>query len=191
MKEGIEFNGQKLKVENVVKKQAAASSSASSSKSKEENAAEEKSSDEKKENQVSQRLRKLPKKGRKIGRKFVRGFRRALNLDNLEPTEKSAFITNLSFETTEDQLSAFFKELGYNVNSVEIKYLKPKPKKDEDAEPPKPRSKGSAVVEFGTSEERDRALEEISKKKELGGRTITVRVAVNSKPTEEADTKEE
>jgi RNA recognition motif-containing protein len=79
------------------------------------------------------------------------------------------FVGNLSYRTTENELQDFFSQAGV-VTSVSIMYDKFTG-----------RSRGFAFVEYGSSDEANKAVE-MFHGKELQGRALTVNVA---RPREE------
>ena len=83
--------------------------------------------------------------------------------------ETRLYVGGLSFDTTEDQLRAYFAQAG-TVNSAQIIT-------DRDTH----RSKGFGFVEMGSKAEMDKAIQMFNDK-EFGGRTLTVNQA---KPREE------
>lgn len=87
------------------------------------------------------------------------------------------FVANLGFNIDEDGLSALFTEAGINVVSARVvrrKFGQPR------------RSKGYGFVDVGNEEEQKKAIEAIQGK-EVGGRAIAVKIAVNATKEEEAD----
>ena len=78
--------------------------------------------------------------------------------------ETRLYVGGLSFDTTEDQLRAYFAQAG-TVNSAQIIT-------DRDTH----RSKGFGFVEMGSKAEMDKAIQMFNGK-ELDGRTLTVNQA--------------
>lgn len=92
------------------------------------------------------------------------------------------FVANLGFSIDEDGLSALFTEADITVKSARIvrrRWGKPR------------RSKGYGFVDVGSEEAQVKAIE-ILQGKEIGGRPIAVKVAVDPQAEEaEADAKAE
>jgi RNA recognition motif-containing protein len=85
------------------------------------------------------------------------------------------FVANLGFNIDDDALSTLFTEAGINVVSARIvrrQYGRPR------------KSKGYGFVDVGDEAEQKKAIEALEGK-EVGGRAIAVKVAVNA-PAEEA-----
>jgi RNA recognition motif-containing protein len=85
------------------------------------------------------------------------------------------FVANLGFNIDDAALSALFTEAGINVVSARIvrrQYGRPR------------KSKGYGFVDVGDEAEQKKAIEALEGK-EVGGRPIAVKVAVNA-PAEEA-----
>lgn len=86
------------------------------------------------------------------------------------------FVANLGFNIDDAGLSALFTEAGVDVVSARIvrrRWGTPR------------RSKGYGFVDVGSEEEQKKAIEAVGGK-EIGGRAIAVKIAVNT-PPEEAD----
>ena len=87
------------------------------------------------------------------------------------------FVANLGFNTDDAALSALFTEAGIHVVSARIvrrRWGQPR------------KSKGYGFVDVGSEEEQKKAIEALEGK-EVGGRTIAVKVAVNTPHDEEED----
>lgn len=87
-----------------------------------------------------------------------------------EPSKTHLFIANLGFTITDEELSAIFTDAGVHVNSARIvrrRWGKPR------------KSKGFGFVDVGSEEEQAKGIELLNGK-EIGGRPIAVKVAVNS-----------
>lgn len=87
-----------------------------------------------------------------------------------EPSKTTLFVANLGFSVDDDTLSALFSEAGINVVSARVvrrRWGTPR------------RSKGYGFVDVGTEEEQVKAIEAVQGK-EVGGRLIAVKIAVNS-----------
>ncbi|KIK48750.1 hypothetical protein CY34DRAFT_581612 [Suillus luteus UH-Slu-Lm8-n1] len=94
-----------------------------------------------------------------------------------EPSKTTLFVANLGFSVDDDTLSALFSEAGINVVSARVvrrRWGTPR------------RSKGYGFVDVGTEEEQVKAIEAVQGK-EVGGRAIAVKIAVNSARQELAD----
>ena len=94
-----------------------------------------------------------------------------------EPSKTHLFVANLGFNVTDEELGAIFTEAGIKVNSARIvrrRYGKPR------------KSKGFGFVDVGSEEEQKKAIELLNGK-EISGRPIAVKVAVNSQHEEESD----
>jgi RNA recognition motif-containing protein len=97
-----------------------------------------------------------------------------------EPSTTMLFVANLGFNIDEAGLAALFTEAGIEVNSTRIirrRWGQPR------------RSRGYGFVDVGTESEQKKAIEALSGK-EVGGRAISVRIAVNAQYEDEADDKE-
>ncbi|KAJ3566010.1 hypothetical protein NP233_g7268 [Leucocoprinus birnbaumii] len=95
-----------------------------------------------------------------------------------EPSQNMLFVANLGFGIDDAGLSALFTEAGINVVSARIvrrRYGRPR------------KSKGYGFVDVGDEAEQKKAIEALQGK-DVGGRTIAVKVAVNT-PAE--DTQDE
>lgn len=94
-----------------------------------------------------------------------------------EPSKTTLFVANLGFSVDDDALSALFTEAGVNVVSARVvrrRWGTPR------------RSKGYGFVDVGTEEEQAKAIEAVQGK-EVGGRPIAVKIAVNSARQESAE----
>ncbi|KAH0839654.1 hypothetical protein J3R83DRAFT_572 [Lanmaoa asiatica] len=94
-----------------------------------------------------------------------------------EPSKNMLFVANLGFSIDDEGLFALFTEAGINVVSARVvrrKFGQPR------------RSKGYGFVDVGSEEEQQKAIEAIQGK-EVGGRAIAVKIAVNATKEEEAD----
>ncbi|KAG1755884.1 hypothetical protein EDB19DRAFT_437737 [Suillus lakei] len=94
-----------------------------------------------------------------------------------EPSKTTLFVANLGFNVDDDTLSALFTEAGVNVVSARVvrrRWGTPR------------RSKGYGFVDVGTEEEQFKAIDAVQGK-EVGGRAIAVKIAVNSARQELAD----
>jgi len=94
-----------------------------------------------------------------------------------EPSKTMLFVANLGFNIDDEALSALFTDAGINVVSARVVRRK--------FGPPR-RSKGYGFVDVGSEEEQQKAIEAIQGK-EVGGRAIAVKIAVNATKEEEAD----
>jgi len=93
-----------------------------------------------------------------------------------EPSKTMLFVANLGFNTDDAALSTLFTEAGIDVVSARIvrrRWGQPR------------KSKGYGFVDVGSEEEQKKAIEALEGK-DVGGRTIAVKVAVNT-PHEEED----
>ena len=91
-----------------------------------------------------------------------------------EPSKSVLFVANLGFNIDDDALGAMFTEAGINVLSARIvrrPYGRPR------------RSKGYGFVDVGDEDEQKKAIEALEGK-DVGGRTIAVKVAVNAQARE-------
>ncbi|KAI5833222.1 RNA-binding domain-containing protein [Schizophyllum commune Tattone D] len=87
-----------------------------------------------------------------------------------EPSKTMLFVANLGFNVDDAALSALFTEAGLKVVSARIvrrRWGKPR------------KSKGYGFVDVGSEEEQKKAIETLQGK-EVGGRAIAIKVAVNS-----------
>jgi RNA recognition motif-containing protein len=94
-----------------------------------------------------------------------------------EPSKTTLFVANLGFNIDDAGLAALFTDAGINVFSARVvrrKFGRPR------------RSKGYGFVDVGSEEEQNKAIEAIQGK-EVGGRAIAVKIAVNATKEEEAD----
>jgi RNA recognition motif-containing protein len=98
-----------------------------------------------------------------------------------EPSKTMLFVANLGFNTDDAALSNLFTEAGINVVSARIvrrRWGQPR------------KSKGYGFVDVGSEEEQQKAIAALEGK-EVGGRNIAVKIAVNTpheEETEAADT---
>ncbi|KAF8076206.1 hypothetical protein FPV67DRAFT_1558720 [Lyophyllum atratum] len=93
-----------------------------------------------------------------------------------EPSKTMLFVANLGFNIDDAGLSALFTEAGIAVNSARIvrrRWGQPR------------KSKGYGFVDVGGEEEQKKAIAALEGK-DVGGRTIAVKVAVNAPHDEEA-----
>lgn len=91
-----------------------------------------------------------------------------------EPSKSVLFVANLGFNIDDVALAAMFTEANITVHSARIvrrPYGRPR------------RSKGYGFVDVGGEEEQKKAIEALEGK-EVGGRTIAVKVAVNAQARE-------
>lgn len=91
-----------------------------------------------------------------------------------EPSKTMVFVANIGFDVNEEELSKLFTDAGIKVNTARIvrrRWGKPR------------RSKGYGFVDVGSEEEQQKAIE-LLQGKEVGGRAIAVKVAVNSQKAE-------
>jgi RNA recognition motif-containing protein len=87
------------------------------------------------------------------------------------------FVANLGFNIDDEGLAALFTDAGIAVNSARIvrrRWGQPR------------KSKGYGFVDVGGEEEQKKAIAALEGK-DVGGRTIAVKVAVNTPHTEEAE----
>jgi RNA recognition motif-containing protein len=94
-----------------------------------------------------------------------------------EPSKTVLFVANLGFNIEDDGLAALFTDAGINVNSARIvrrRWGKPR------------KSKGYGFVDVGDEAEQQKAIAALEGK-EIGGRTIAVKVAVNTTPQPSED----
>jgi RNA recognition motif-containing protein len=95
-----------------------------------------------------------------------------------EPSQSMLFVANLGFNVDDAALSALFTEAGINVVSARIvrrRWGQPR------------KSKGYGFVDVGSEEEQKKAIAALEGK-EVGGRAIAVKVAVNTPTPEGEDT---
>jgi len=88
-----------------------------------------------------------------------------------EPSKTVLFVANLGFNIDDAGLAALFTDAGLNVNSARIvrrRWGKPR------------RSKGYGFVDVGDESEQKKAIDALQGK-EIGGRAIAVKVAVNAR----------
>ncbi|EPQ59595.1 RNA-binding domain-containing protein [Gloeophyllum trabeum ATCC 11539] len=90
-----------------------------------------------------------------------------------EPSKNMLFVANLGFNVGDDELANLFKEAGINVLSARIIRKRRK-------------SQGYGFVDVGNEDEQKKAIEALNGK-EVGGRAIAVKVAVNSPPPQETE----
>lgn len=93
-----------------------------------------------------------------------------------EPSKTMLFVANLGFNIDDNGLSALFSEAGINVVSARVVRRRWQPRK----------SKGYGFVDVGNEEEQKKAIEALQGK-EVGGRPIAVKVAVNTPHEESGD----
>lgn len=97
-----------------------------------------------------------------------------------EPSKSVLFVANLGFSIDDAGLSALFTEAGVHVNSARIvrrRWGKPR------------KSKGYGFVDVGSEEEQKKAIE-LLQGKEVSGRAIAVKIAVDAQAAEaEAEAK--
>jgi len=94
-----------------------------------------------------------------------------------EPSNTMLFVANLGFNIDDAGLSSLFTEAGINVVSARIvrrRWGQPR------------KSKGYGFVDVGGEEEQKKAIEALQNK-EVGGRNIAVKVAVNTVQDDEDD----
>jgi len=94
-----------------------------------------------------------------------------------EPSKTMLFVANLGFNIDDDGLAALFKDAGIAVVSARIvrrRWGQPR------------KSKGYGFVDVGGEEEQKKAITALEGK-DVGGRTIAVKVAVNTPHAEEGD----
>jgi RNA recognition motif-containing protein len=92
-----------------------------------------------------------------------------------EPSKTMLFVANLGFNTDDAALSNLFTDAGINVVSARIvrrRWGQPR------------KSKGYGFVDVGSEEEQKKAIEKLEGK-DVGGRTIAVKIAVNTPHDEE------
>jgi RNA recognition motif-containing protein len=92
-----------------------------------------------------------------------------------EPSKTMLFVANLGFNIDDADLGALFTDVGIKVISARIVRRRWLPRK----------SKGYGFVDVGGEEEQKKAIE-LLEGKDVGGRNIAVKVAVNS-PQEDSD----
>lgn len=93
-----------------------------------------------------------------------------------EPSKTMLFVANLGFNTDDAALHALFTEAGINVVSARIvrrRWGQPR------------KSKGYGFVDVGSEEEQKKAITALEGK-DVGGRNIAVKIAVNT-PHEEGE----
>ena len=87
-----------------------------------------------------------------------------------EPSKTMIFVANLGFAVGDEELATIFTEAGINVVSARVvrrRWGKPR------------KSKGYGFVDVGSEEEQNKAIEQLQGK-EIDGRAIAVKVAVNT-----------
>ncbi|KAL4081715.1 hypothetical protein V8B97DRAFT_2106924 [Scleroderma yunnanense] len=87
-----------------------------------------------------------------------------------EPSKTMLFVANLGFNIDDEGLSALFTEAGINVISARVvrtRWGRPR------------RSKGYGFVDVGSEDEQQKAIEALQGK-EVGGRAIAVKIALDS-----------
>lgn len=98
-----------------------------------------------------------------------------------EPSKTMLFVANLGFNIDDAGLSALFTDAGITVNSARIvrrRWGQPR------------KSKGYGFVDVGSEEQQKKAIAALDGK-EVGGRPIAVKVAVNAPVHDEETTVEE
>ncbi|PFH52877.1 hypothetical protein AMATHDRAFT_56437 [Amanita thiersii Skay4041] len=98
-----------------------------------------------------------------------------------EPSKTVLFVANLGFNVDDTGLSALFTDVGINVVSARIvrrRWGRPR------------KSKGYGFVDVGSEEEQTKAIE-LLQGKDVGGRTIAVKIAVNTQQEDEKPQAEE
>jgi RNA recognition motif-containing protein len=91
-----------------------------------------------------------------------------------EPSKTVLFVANLGFNIDDDALGKLFTEAGINVVSARIvrkQYGRPR------------KSKGYGFVDVGDEAEQMKAIEALEGK-DVGGRSIAVKIAVNAQARE-------
>jgi len=91
-----------------------------------------------------------------------------------DPSKTVLFVANLGFNIDDDALAALFTEAGIKVNSARIvrrQYGRPR------------KSKGYGFVDVGDEAEQKKAIEALEGK-DVGGRQIAVKIAVNAQARE-------
>ncbi|KAI0315387.1 hypothetical protein OF83DRAFT_1284901 [Amylostereum chailletii] len=94
-----------------------------------------------------------------------------------EPSKTVLFVANLGFNVDDAALAALFTEAGIKVNSARIvrrRWGKPR------------KSKGYGFVDVGDEDEQKKAIEALEGK-EVAGRPIAVKIAVNTQEDEEKE----
>jgi len=94
-----------------------------------------------------------------------------------EPSKTMLFVANLGFSTDDAALSALFTEAGVHVVSARIvrrRWGQPR------------KSKGYGFVDVGSEEEQKKAIVALDNK-DVGGRNIAVKIAVNTPHEEEGE----
>jgi len=92
-----------------------------------------------------------------------------------EPSKTMLFVANLGFTVDDAGLSALFTEAGIRVTSARVVRRRWQPRK----------SKGYGFVDVGSEEEQAKAIAALEGK-DIGGRTIAVKIAVNPSHDESA-----
>jgi len=111
-------------------------------------------------------------------RKFYRPRpRRPIGEDPVgEPSKTMLFVANLGFNIDDEGLSALFTDADIDVVSARVVRRRWEPRK----------SKGYGFVDVGSEEQQQKAIEALQGK-EVGGRTIAVKIAVSTHRADEAD----
>jgi len=94
-----------------------------------------------------------------------------------QPSKTMLFVANLGFNIDDDGLSALFKDAGITVNTARIvrrRWGEPR------------RSKGYGFVDVGGEEEQKKAIAALQGK-DVGGRAIAVKIAVNTPHDDDED----
>jgi len=94
-----------------------------------------------------------------------------------EPSKTMIFVANLGFNIDDEGLSALFTEVGIHVVSARIvrrRWGQPR------------RSKGYGFVDVGSEEQQKKAIDALEGK-DIGGRNIAVKIAVNTPHEEDAE----
>lgn len=94
-----------------------------------------------------------------------------------EPSKTMLFVANLGFNIDDAGLSTLFTEAGIHVENARIvrrRWGQPR------------RSKGYGFVDVGSEEEQKKAIE-VLQGKDVGGRAIAVKIAVNTSHDDEDD----
>jgi RNA recognition motif-containing protein len=93
-----------------------------------------------------------------------------------EPSKTMLFVANLGFNIDDADLSTLFTDAGIHVISARIVRRRWQPR----------RSKGFGFVDVGSEEAQKKAIEALQGK-DIGGRSIAVKIAVNSPHDEDAE----
>jgi RNA recognition motif-containing protein len=94
-----------------------------------------------------------------------------------EPSKTVVFVANLGFNVDDEGLSALFIEAGIHVVSARIVRRRWEPR----------RSKGYGFVDVGSEGEQKKAVE-VLQGKDISGRSIAVKIAVNTPHEQDAET---